>query len=34
MSHNKIHFLPHSIKGKDQVAKIFERYQNKAKKHG
>ncbi|HQG51507.1 MAG TPA: 4Fe-4S dicluster domain-containing protein [Syntrophorhabdaceae bacterium] len=34
MSHNKIHFFPRSIKGKDQVAKIYERYQDKAKKHG
>jgi len=30
----KIHFLPKKIKGRDQVAKIFTRFQEKAKKHG
>jgi heterodisulfide reductase subunit C len=30
----KIHFFPKNIKGKDQVAKIFTRFQEKAKKHG
>ena len=34
MSHSKIHFLPKKIKGRDEVVKIFERFQNKAKKHG
>ncbi|HNQ46004.1 MAG TPA: 4Fe-4S dicluster domain-containing protein [Syntrophorhabdus sp.] len=30
----KIHFLPRKIKGRDKVAKIFTRFQEKAKKHG
>jgi heterodisulfide reductase subunit C len=32
MSRGKIHFLPKKIKGADKVAKIFERFQEKAKK--
>ncbi len=38
MSKGKIHFTPNKIKGADKVAKIFERFQQKAeekaKKHG
>jgi heterodisulfide reductase subunit C len=30
----KIHFFPKNIKGRDKVAKIFTRFQEKAKKHG
>ena len=32
MSRGKIHFLPKKIKGADKVAKIFNRFQEKAKK--
>ena len=34
LSRGKIHFFPKKIKGSDKVAQIFERYTNKAKKHG
>lgn len=34
LSHRKIHFLPKKIKGADKVARIFNRFQEKAKKHG
>jgi len=33
MEHGKIHFLPKWIKGADKVAQIFNRFQEKAKKH-
>lgn len=34
MRHGKINFLPRKIKGADKVARIFNRYREKAKKHG
>ena len=34
MEKGKISFFPKNIKGRDQVAKIFTRFQEKAKKHG
>jgi heterodisulfide reductase subunit C2 len=33
LEHEKIHFLPKWIKGADKVAQIFNRFQEKAKKH-
>lgn len=33
MSRGKIHFFPTKIKGSDKVAQIFNRFQEKAKKH-
>jgi len=34
LSRGKIHFLPKKIKGSTEVAKIFERFEEKAKRHG
>ena len=34
MSRGKIHFLPKKIKGAEKVARIFSKFQEKAKKHG
>lgn len=33
LSHGKIHFLPKKIKGRDKVAKIYERFQGLKKKN-
>jgi heterodisulfide reductase subunit C2 len=34
MAKGKLHVFPKNIKGRDKVAKIFSRYQEKARKHG
>ncbi|HBA54621.1 4Fe-4S dicluster domain-containing protein [Syntrophorhabdus aromaticivorans] len=34
MEKGKVHFFPKNIKGRDKVAKIFARFQEKAKNHG